>query len=112
MNTAIVELIKRVYKSMDERELNIGLFLNLSKAFDLVDHDIFLKKMAGMAIRGAAQKWFQSYLENREQMWKLHTDVEKLMKLLTAYHKRDPLDMVCHRVLFLDQCYFCYRSTI
>jgi hypothetical protein len=46
MNTA--EFIKRVSKSMDEREISIGLFLDLSKAFDLLDHDILLMKMAGM----------------------------------------------------------------
>jgi hypothetical protein len=66
-NTAIAEFIERVYESMDEREISVGLFLDLSKACDLVDHDILLRKMAGMGIQGVAQKWFQSYLENREQ---------------------------------------------
>ncbi|PNF22171.1 hypothetical protein B7P43_G05759 [Cryptotermes secundus] len=66
-NTAIAEFLKRVYKSVDEREISIGLFLDLSKAFDLVDHNILLRKMAEIGIRGAAQNWFQSYLENREQ---------------------------------------------
>jgi hypothetical protein len=68
MNTAIAEFINRVYKSLDEREISIGLFLDLSKAFDLVDHDILLRKMSGMGIRGVALKWFQSYRENREQI--------------------------------------------
>jgi hypothetical protein len=39
-NTAIAEFIKRVYKSVDKMEISIGLFLDLSKALDLVDHDI------------------------------------------------------------------------
>jgi hypothetical protein len=42
-NTAIAEFIKRVYKSLDEREISIGLFLDLSKEFDLVDLDISIK---------------------------------------------------------------------
>jgi hypothetical protein len=66
-STAIADFIERVYKSLDEREIGIGIFLDLSKAFDLVDHDILLRKMARMGIRGVAQQWFQSYLENREQ---------------------------------------------
>jgi hypothetical protein len=49
-NTVIAEFIKRIYKSMDEKEINIGLFLDLSKVFDLVDHDISLRKMAEMRI--------------------------------------------------------------
>jgi hypothetical protein len=40
-----------------------------------------------MGIRGVALKWLQTYLEKREQKWKLHIDVEKLMKTLTVYHK-------------------------
>jgi hypothetical protein len=66
-NTAIAEFVNRVYKSLDEREISIGLFLDFSKAFDLVDHEILLRKMIEMGIRGIASKWFQSYLENREQ---------------------------------------------
>jgi hypothetical protein len=66
-NTAIADLIEKVYKSLDEKEISIGVFLDLSKAFDLVDHDILLRKMSRMGIRGIALKWFQSYLENREQ---------------------------------------------
>ncbi|PNF35448.1 hypothetical protein B7P43_G04120 [Cryptotermes secundus] len=66
-NTAIADFIEKVYKSLDEREISIGIFLDLSKAFDLVDHDILLRKMSRMGIRGVALKWFQSYLENREQ---------------------------------------------
>jgi hypothetical protein len=65
-NTAIADFIEKVYKSLDEREISIGIFLDLSKAFDLVDH-ILLRKMSRMGIRRVALKWFQSYLENREQ---------------------------------------------
>ncbi|PNF39304.1 hypothetical protein B7P43_G16557 [Cryptotermes secundus] len=65
--TAIAEFIEGVYKSLDEKEVSIGLFLDLSKAFDLVNHDILLRKMTRMGIRGVALKWFQTYLERREQ---------------------------------------------
>jgi hypothetical protein len=66
-NTAIADFIEKVYKSLDQRETNIGIFLDLSKAFDLVDHDILLWKMSKMGVRGVAWKWFKSYLEDREQ---------------------------------------------
>jgi hypothetical protein len=66
-HTAIAEFTKRVYISLDKKELSIGLFLDLSKAFDLVDHNILLIKMERMGIRGVALKWFQTYLKNREQ---------------------------------------------
>lgn len=91
--TAIAEFIERVYKSLDDREISGGLFLDLSKAFDLVNHDILLRKMARMGIRGVALKWFQTYLENgtKSGNYVLHiVDVEKLRKALTIYRKRDP----------------------
>jgi hypothetical protein len=48
---------------MDEKEIMLGLW----KAFDLVDHDILLRKMGRMGIRGVTLNWFQTYLESREQ---------------------------------------------
>jgi hypothetical protein len=65
--STICRLIERVYKSLDEWEISIGIFLDLSKAFDLVNHDILLRKMTRMGIRGVASNSFQSYLENRRQ---------------------------------------------
>jgi hypothetical protein len=44
-NTAITRFIARVYKSLDDRKISIGLFLDLSQACDLVDHHILLRKM-------------------------------------------------------------------
>ena len=53
---------------MDDKEISVGLFLDLTKAFDLVDHGILLKKMSAYGIRGLVNKWFESYLTHRIQM--------------------------------------------
>jgi hypothetical protein len=60
-HTAIAEFTKRAYKLLDEKEISIGLFLDLSKVFDLVDNDILLRKMARLGIQGVALKWFQTW---------------------------------------------------
>ena len=44
-----------------------GIFCDLTKAFDCVDHTILLNKLHHYGIRGTCQRWFKSYLENRKQ---------------------------------------------
>ena len=48
-------------------EKNLGILSDLSRAFDLVDHNILLDKLRYYDIRGIANDWFRSYLTNRLQ---------------------------------------------
>ena len=51
----------------DERKLTLGIFIDLSKAFDTVDHKILTKKLGLYGIKDCNQRWFESYLSNRKQ---------------------------------------------
>ena len=52
---------------MDNNKFAVGLFVDLQKAFDTVDHNILLDKLDHYGIRGVANNWFKSYLSNRKQ---------------------------------------------
>ena len=64
---AIITLVDRITSSLDSGNLVIGVFLDLKKAFDTVDHQILTKKLFSYGIRGNTLKWFQSYLTDRSQ---------------------------------------------
>jgi hypothetical protein len=59
-------------KVLDESSQIVGIFCDLPKSFDYVNHDSLLEKLLYDGIRGIAILWFKSYLENRTQgvqMW-------------------------------------------
>ena len=66
-NVCIANFLKKVIECLDERGYCVGIFMDLRKAFDLVNHDILLNKMEHYGIRGNALSLFTSYLTGRTQ---------------------------------------------
>jgi hypothetical protein len=66
-NMALVMLIDQILSSLDQSETVIGVFIDLKKAFDTVNHEILLSKLDRYGIRGVALAWIKDYLKNRMQ---------------------------------------------
>ena len=62
---AISELLGSILKAKEKGYSTACLYLDLSKAFDTLEHDMLLSKMKIYGIRGKANSWFKSYLNNR-----------------------------------------------
>ena len=66
-NHALLSLTEMIREALDSGKLACGIFFDLQKAFDTVDHQILLKKLEHYGIIGRANDWFSSYLSNRQQ---------------------------------------------
>ena len=64
---ALIETIDMIYESLDKGEFVIGIYFDLQKAFDTVDHKILLDKLYNYGIRGNLYEWLGNYLFNRSQ---------------------------------------------
>ena len=66
-NHAIVNMVQKIQEAIKGNNIAIGVFIDLQKAFDTVNHTILLNKLDSYGIRGIAKNWIKSYLTNRQQ---------------------------------------------
>ena len=72
---AFLQLIDQIYNCFDEKKFYLGIFVDLSKAFDTVHHKILIKKLEKYGIFGKLL-WFKSYYSNRKQYAEYKNDFD------------------------------------
>ena len=65
-NTALITLTDFLYKALDNHKYSAGVFLDLSKAFDTIDHTVLLEKLKWYGFRGHSNAILSDYLQNRK----------------------------------------------
>uniref|UniRef100_A0A3Q3EDH9 Reverse transcriptase domain-containing protein n=1 Tax=Labrus bergylta TaxID=56723 RepID=A0A3Q3EDH9_9LABR len=68
---AVIELIEKITNSLDQKNYAAGVFIDLKKAFDTINHNRLINKLERYGIRGVILNWLRSYLHNRQQFVKL-----------------------------------------
>lgn len=66
--TAVTQFISQLCKTLDDNKKTLSLFMDLSKAFDLVNHALLKEKLNAYGLRGKINNWLTSYLYNRKQI--------------------------------------------
>jgi len=64
---ALIHLCSEVYEGLDRKKTCAGLFVDITKAFDMVDLEILMHKLNNIGFRGSILNWFKTYLTNRVQ---------------------------------------------
>ena len=94
---ALTCLGNKISNVLENGEYVLGLFLDFSKAFDTVNHEILFEKLEYLGIRGIPLMWCKTFLSDREQ-YVVYNDTSSSPKKVNAEYPKDS---------FLVHCYFC-----
>ena len=74
---AILDLYTKLVENIEGKRFSCCIFLDFSKAFDTVNHNVLLDKLEHYGIRGIAHAWFKSYLTERKQAVSVNGETAK-----------------------------------
>ena len=96
--TCLVEVVNYLYKILDKKQIPAVISLDLSKAFDSINHNLLLSKLADLEMSESTIKWVKSYLSNRKQITKFQhftSEEEEITSGIPQGSILGPLMFVC-----------------
>ena len=78
---ALIKITDKIRESVDKGKYGCGIFIDLRKAFDTVNHNILLLKMEHYGVRGPSLQWFRSYLSERKQYVYINGECSELKQI-------------------------------
>ena len=82
--TTLIDIIDTLLLNMDKGNLNGPLLLDLSKAFDLIDHNLLIRKLKIYGLSQRSLDWFNSYLSGRKQVVSANGTLSNPLKIQTG----------------------------
>ena len=81
---AALELIDRIITQLDKDEIPINIYLDISKAFDTIDHIILIDTLKYYGVHGTNLNLFSSYLDNRKQYTEIDNINSNMLQITTG----------------------------
>ena len=82
---AIMQLVDQINNAVEQNKTTLGIYLDLSKAFDTTDHNILLYKLEYYGFRGVVRDWFKNYLNNRKQYVSYNGNTSDLQTIFSGF---------------------------